>query len=324
MKTTNQTETNVVNDFVTVIPERKGQKMKMSRRSLSRSKFDQGMAGYLFLLPALVSLLVFLIGPIFYAFYISFFHFSFLDPQNAKFVGFSNYLHLFQDKEFLRALWNTSLYTIGVVPIQTAIALFLALIVNNIRGKTFFRVAYYLPTVTSTVAVSVMFMFIFEPDGILNKFLANFGIHGPNYFNSPSFALPAIMLMAIWSSVGQFMIIYLAGLQDISEEVYEAAELDGARGWRLLWHITLPLLRRTTFLNVVMSMIGTFQVFDQVYVISNGNGGPLNSTLSVVLDIFNKGFKSMQMGYASAMAFVLFAIILILTLIQNFFLGREE
>jgi multiple sugar transport system permease protein len=120
------------------------------------------------------------------------------------------------------------------------------------------------------------------------------------------------------------MIIYLAGLQDISEEVYEAAELDGARGWRLLWYVTVPLLRRTTFLNVVMSMIGTFQVFDQVFVISGGNGGPLNSTLSVVLDIFNKGFKTMQMGYASAMAFVLFAIILILTLIQNFFLGREE
>jgi multiple sugar transport system permease protein len=240
------------------------------------------------------------------------------------FVGFKNYIHLFQDPEFLRALWNTSLYTICVVPIQTVIALFLALIVNNIKGKTFFRVAYYLPTVTSTVAVSVIFMFIFEPDGILNKFLANFGFHGPNYFNSPHFALPAIMLMAVWSSVGQFMIIYLAGLQDISEEVYEAAELDGARGWRLLWYVTVPLLRRTTFLNVVMSMIGTFQVFDQVFVISGGNGGPLNSTLSVVLDIFNKGFKTMQMGYASAMAFVLFAIILILTLIQNFFLGREE
>ncbi|HET6872083.1 MAG TPA: sugar ABC transporter permease [Sporolactobacillaceae bacterium] len=298
--------------------------MKAARRKFSRSKFDKGMVGYLFLLPALVSLLVFLIGPIFYAFYISFFNFSFLDPQNAVFVGFKNYIHLFQDPEFLRALWNTSLYTICVVPIQTVIALFLALIVNNIKGKTFFRVAYYLPTVTSTVAVSVIFMFIFEPDGILNKFLANFGIHGPNYFNSPHFALPAIMLMAVWSSVGQFMIIYLAGLQDISEEVYEAAELDGARGWRLLWYVTVPLLRRTTFLNVVMSMIGTFQVFDQVFVISGGNGGPLNSTLSVVLDIFNKGFKTMQMGYASAMAFVLFAIILILTLIQNFFLGREE
>jgi multiple sugar transport system permease protein len=297
---------------------------KIKGRSLRQNKWDQAMAGYLFLLPALVALLVFLIGPIFYAFYISFFHFSFLDPQNKKFVGISNYIHLFQDSEFMRALWNTSLYTIVVVPVQTAIALFLALIVNNIRGKTFFRVAYYLPTVTSTVAVSVMFMFIFEPDGILNKLLANFGIHGPNYFNSPSFALPAIMTMAIWSSVGQFMIIYLAGLQDIPEEVYEAAELDGASGWRLLRYITIPLLRRTTFLNVVMSMIGTFQVFDQVYVISGGNGGPLNSTLSVVLDIFNKGFKTMQMGYASAMAFVLFGIILILTLIQNFFLGKEE
>ncbi|MGG5254437.1 carbohydrate ABC transporter permease [Neobacillus sp. SM06] len=298
--------------------------MKRKKQSLLRSKFDQAMTGYLFLLPALVALMVFLIGPIFYAFYISFFKFSFLDPQNAKFVGLANYINLFKDQEFLRALWNTSLYTLGVVPIQTAIALFLALIVNNIRGKTFFRVAYYLPTVTSTVAVSVIFMFIFQPDGLLNKFLANFGIHGPNYFNSPSFALPAIMLMAIWSSVGQFMIIYLAGLQDISEEVYEAAELDGARGWKLLWYVTIPLLRRTTFLNVVMSMIGTFQVFDQVYVISGGNGGPLNSTLSVVLDIFNKGFKTMQMGYASAMAFVLFGIILILTLIQNYFLGREE
>ncbi|KQL53023.1 sugar ABC transporter permease [Heyndrickxia shackletonii] len=297
---------------------------KPRNKFFQKNKFDQAMTGYLFLLPALVALLVFLIGPIFYAFYISFFRFSFLEPQNAKFIGFSNYIHLFQDKEFLRALWNTSLYTIVVVPIQTAIALFLALIVNNIRGKTFFRVAYYLPTVTSTVAVSVMFTFIFQPDGILNKFLENFGIHGPNYFNSPTFALPAIMMMAIWSSVGQFMIIYLAGLQDIPEEVYEAAELDGARGFRLLWHVTLPLLKRTTFLNVVMSMIGTFQVFDQAYVISGGNGGPLNSTLTVVLDIFRKGFKTMQMGYASAMAFVLFAIILIFTLIQNYFLGRED
>ncbi|UOF92393.1 sugar ABC transporter permease [Fodinisporobacter ferrooxydans] len=289
-----------------------------------RNTFDQAMAGYLFLLPALVALAVFLIGPIFYAFYISFFQFSFLDPGNAKFVGFSNYLHLFRDPEFLRALWNTSLYSICVVPIQTALALFLALIVNNIRGKTFFRVAYYLPTVTSTVAVSVIFIFIFEPAGILNQLLLHFGIHGPNYFNSPTFALPAIMAMAVWSSVGQFMIIYLAGLQDISEEIYEAAKLDGAKGWRLLWYITVPLLRRTTFLNIVMSMIGTFQVFDQVYVISGGTGGPLNATLSVVLDLFNKGFKTMQMGYASAMAFILFVIILLLTLIQNYFLGREE
>jgi multiple sugar transport system permease protein len=202
--------------------------MDKSIRKFSYSKLDQGMAGYLFLLPALVSLAVFLIGPIFYALYISFFRFSFLEPQNAKFIGFSNYAHLFKDTEFLRALWNTSLYSLGVVPVQTALALFMALIVNTIKGKTFFRIAYYLPTVTSTVAVSVMFTFIFQPDGLLNKFLLNFGIHGPNYFNSPTFALPAIMAMAVWSSVGQFMIIYLAGLQEISEDIYEAAGLDGA------------------------------------------------------------------------------------------------
>lgn len=281
------------------------------------------MAGYLFLLPAIVSLCVFLIGPIIYALYISFFHFSFLDPQNKAFIGLKNYIHLFRDPLFLRALWNTTLYAIVVVPVQTAIALFLALTVNNLKGKTFFRIVYYLPTVTSTVATSLMFMFIFEPQGLLNNFLKVFGIHGPNYFNSPTFALPSIMAIAIWSSVGQYMIIYLAGLQDLPAEVYEAAALDGATGWRLLKYITLPLLKRTTFLNVVLSLIGTFQVFDQMDVISQGTGGPLNSTLSVVLDLFNQAM-SQNMGYASAIGFVLFIIILILTVIQKYFFERND
>ena len=288
------------------------------------SVVERSIAGYLFILPALVSLLVFTLGPIVYAFYISFQHFSFLDPQNATFVGLANYVHLFHDPEFLRALWNTSFYSLGVVPTQTAIALFLAIIVNRLRGKTFFRVAYYLPTVTSTVAVSVMFIFIFAPDGLLNRFLSLFGIHGPNYFNSTLFALPSVMVLAVWSSVGQYMILYLAGLQDIPVDIYEASALDGASGWNLIRYVTIPLLRRTTFLIVVMSLIGTFQVFDQVYVISGGDGGPLNSTLSVVLDLFNKGFKTMQMGYASAMAFFLFVILLVFTLLQHYFLGREE
>ncbi len=293
-------------------------------RAFRTSAVDQALAGYLFLLPALTALVVFLLGPILYAFYISFHQFSFLNPDAARFVGFANYAHLFRDPEFMRALWNTTLYSLGVVPVQTAIALFLAIIVDRIRGKTFFRIAYYLPTVTSTVAVSVMFIFLFEPNGLVNQFLRLFGIEGPNYFNSPTFALPAVMVMAIWSTVGQFMIIYLAGLQDIPQDIYEAAAIDGASGWKLLRYITLPMLKRTTFLVVVMGMIGTFQVFDQMYVVSGGNGGPMNSTLSVVLDLFNKGFRTMQMGYASAMAFVLFFIILILTLIQNYFLGRED
>ncbi|MCL6441914.1 MAG: sugar ABC transporter permease [Alicyclobacillus sp.] len=294
------------------------------RRLGNRSQTQQALAGYLFLLPALVSLAVFLIGPILYALYISFFHFSFLDPKDKTFAGFANYAHLFVDPIFLRALWNTTLYSLCVVPIQTVIALLLALVVHHARAKTLFRVIYYLPTVTSTVAVSVMFVFIFEPSGLLNRFLALFGIQGPNYFNDPAFALPALMSMAIWSTVGQFMIIYLAGLQDVPEQVYEAAAIDGARGFRMLWNITVPLLRRTTFLVVVLGLIGTFQMFDQAYVISDGSGGPLNSTMTVVLDIFNKAFKDMQMGYASAMAFALFVIILVLTLIQHYFLGRED
>ncbi len=294
------------------------------RRRVSRNAVSQAVAGYLFVLPAFVSLAVFIGGPIIYSFYLSFFHFSYLDPQNASWAGLDNYLHLFVDPVFLQALSNTAEYSLGVVPVQTAIALLLALAVDRIKGKSLFRVIYYLPTVTSTVAVAVMFIFIFNPTGLLNTILLKFGIHGPNYFFDPNFALPSVMVMAVWSTVGQFMIIYLAGLQDIPEEVYEAAAIDGAQGFSLLRYITIPLLRRTSFLVIVMGMIGTFQVFDSVYVVSQGNGGPMGATMSVVLDLFNKAFKDMNMGYASAMGFTLFAIILILTLLQNLILGKED
>lgn len=297
---------------------------KMKRRRITRSAVDQALAGYLFVLPALASLVIFLLGPIIYSFYISFQHFNYLDPQAATWAGLDNYLHLFVDPVFLQALWNTSLYTLIVVPVQTALSLFLALIVERIRGKSFFRVAYYLPSVTSSVAVSVMFVFIFGQTGLLNNFLSIFGIQGPNWLNNPSTALLAVMMIGVWTTVGQFMIIYLSGLQSIPEEVYEAASIDGAGGVSMLRYITVPLLRRTTFLIVVMGMIGTFQLFDTVDVISNGQGGPIGSTMTVVLDIFNKAFRDMAMGYAAAMSFFLFVIILILTLIQNFVLGREN
>lgn len=295
--------------------------MKLS--TFKKSKLEQAMIGYLFLLPAVVSLAVFLIGPIFYAIFVSFFHYNSLNISQKQFIGLKNFSHLFHDPLFRRALINTSLYAVIVVPVQTAIALFLALIVNSIKGKTIFRVIYYLPTVTSSVATSLMFMFIFEPQGLLNSFLKLFGIQGPNYFNSPSLALPAIMAVAVWSSVGQFMIIYLAGIQDLSDDVYEAAAIDGAKGWNLLRYITLPLLNRTTFLNVVLSLIGCFQVFDMAYVVSGGTGGPLNSTLTVVLDLYNQA-TSGNMGYASAIGIALFIIILILTIIQKMFFEREE
>ncbi|WP_018131201.1 carbohydrate ABC transporter permease [Effusibacillus pohliae] len=282
------------------------------------------LTGYLFVLPVAVSLTVFLIGPIFYAFYISFHEFSFLAPDQATWVGLENYVKLFHDPRFLKAVANTSFYSLGVVPVQICIALLLALIVDSkIKGKTFFRVVYFLPTVTSTVAVSVMFLYLFKNDGIVNLLLSKLGIPTVDWFNSIHFALPATMMMAIWTTVGQFMVIYLAGLQDIPNELYEAAEVDGATPWQKLRFITWPMLRPTTFFVLIMSIIGTFQVFDQMYVISKGEGGPQDATLTVVFYLYRAAFKDFNMGYASAMAFVLFLIILALTLIQKKFFKEE-
>jgi multiple sugar transport system permease protein len=283
------------------------------------------LTGYLFVLPVVVSLSVFLIGPIFYAFYISFHEFSFLAPDQAKWIGLDNYVKLFQDPRFLTAFKNTSFYSLGVVPIQICIALILALIVDSkIKGKTFFRVVYFLPTVTSTVAVSVMFMYLFKNDGIVNLLLKNYlGLPTYDWFGSIRFALPSTMIMAIWTTVGQFMVIYLAGLQDIPTELYEAAEVDGGTPWQKLRFITWPMLRPTTFFVLIMSIIGTFQVFDQMYVISKGEGGPQDATLTVVFYLYRAAFKDFDMGYASAMAFVLFLIILTLTFIQRKFFKEE-
>ncbi|ADH60536.1 binding-protein-dependent transport systems inner membrane component [Thermoanaerobacter mathranii subsp. mathranii str. A3] len=288
-------------------------KMTMKKRYLY-----EALSGYAFALPFIASISIFLIGPLIYAFIISFKEFSFLNPEASQWIGFANYIKLLSDPTFKRALLNTTLYSLGVVPTQLVIALILALIVNSdIKGKTFFRVAYYIPTVTSTVAVSVIFLYLFKADGLVNALLAKFGIQGPTWFNDVRFALPSIMMMAIWSSAGNYMVIFLAGLQDIPSELYEAAEVDGANKFQRFFKITLPMLRPIVFFNLVMSLIGTFQVFDQAYVVSQGTGGPLDATMTVVLDIYRTGFRDFNMGYASAMAFVLFVIILILTLIQR-------
>ncbi|MFV9567188.1 carbohydrate ABC transporter permease [Thermoanaerobacter mathranii] len=288
-------------------------KMTMKKRYLY-----EALSGYAFALPFIASISIFLIGPLIYAFIISFKEFSFLNPEASRWIGFANYIKLLSDPTFKRALLNTTLYSLGVVPTQLVIALILALIVNSdIKGKTFFRVAYYIPTVTSTVAVSVIFLYLFKADGLVNALLAKFGIQGPTWFNDVRFALPSIMMMAIWSSVGNYMVIFLAGLQDIPSELYEAAEVDGANKFQRFFKITLPMLRPIVFFNLVMSLIGTFQVFDQAYVVSQGTGGPLDATMTVMLDIYRTGFRDFNMGYASAMAFVLFVIILILTLIQR-------
>ncbi|MBU3158751.1 sugar ABC transporter permease [Clostridium frigoris] len=301
--------------------ENKPIKVKKTPKVFFTNKKRESIDGWLFVAPFVILTLVFLIGPIIVAFILSFKQYSLLDQTTilgAKSVGIDNYIKVFKDPVFLQALKNTCLYSIGVVPLQLIISLLLALVVDSkIKAKAFFRVAYYIPTLTSIVAVSTIFLFLFKKDGIFNKFLSIFGIAGRTWFNDPNFALMAIILMAVWSSVGVTMIIFLAGLQEIPQTVYEAAEIDGANKFQRFFKITLPLIKPTVFFNLVMTIIGTLQMFDQAYVISGGNGGPLNSTMTVVLYLYNKGFKEFEMGYASAIAFVLFLIIFTLTLIQK-------
>ncbi|HBM81183.1 MAG TPA: sugar ABC transporter permease [Clostridiaceae bacterium] len=288
-----------------------------------REKID----GWLFIAPFIILCLVFFVGPLLIAFMLSFKEYSFLDSNSmfqAKWVGIQNYISVFKNHTFQRALLNTTRYSLFVVPIQLVIALCLALLVNgSIKGKSFFRTVYYIPTQTSAVAVAVVFMFLFKKDGLFNKFISLFGLPTYNFLSEPAFALPVIMLMAIWSSVGLYMVIFLAGLQDVPDSLYEAANIDGASKWQSFRFITIPLIKPTIFLNVVVSLIGCFQVYDQAYVVSQGNGGPLDSTMTVVLFLTRTGFREFKMGEASATAFILFAIIFILTLIQRKFFGEE-
>jgi multiple sugar transport system permease protein len=296
--------------------------MRHSRKWLN----EDTVTGYLFVLPAMMILGIFLIGPLLYQFYLSLFDYDLLAPMDARFVGLDNYVEaLTKDPLVWRALRNILIYAVGVIPIQMVIALGLALMVNTpIRGRTFFRGAFFLPTVTSVVVVSFIFLYIFASNGLLNYILSPMGLEPRNWMEDPRTALPAIMATAIWSTVGQFMVINLAGLQEIPDHLYEAAAIDGATSWQRFRFVTWPLLRPVTFFIATMSIIGTLQVFDQMYLMTNGQGGPADSTMTMVLYIYKNVFGGyFRVGYGSALAVILFLIILILTLFQRRFFGQE-
>lgn len=234
------------------------------------------------------------------------------------FVGFRNFSQLVADDRVWIALRNTIEYVVIVVPCQTLLALILAVTLNSgIRGQKGWRILYFLPTVTSSAVLTLIFMWIYNTDGLLNDFLSWCGLPTYNWLGDPGVALKAIMLMNIWSTAPFFMVIYLAALQDIPKSLYEAAELDGANEWQKLIHITIPILRPVTFFVVAMGIIGTFQLFDQSYILSGGSGGPNNATLTVVLLVYQAVFRNLQLGYGAAIAFLLAAIIMITTLIQR-------
>ncbi len=297
-------------------------KNKLSRNKLKK---QETVAGILLILPAVLYLFIWIIGPAIFAFVMSFTNYDLLRPQLTEVVFLDNYKKIISDPKFHQAMRNTFKYAIIVVPCQTAIALGLAMICNApLRAKTALRVVYYLPGVTSGVAVASIFMFLFSKNGIINEFLSIVGFQSVNWASSEKYALPLIMIMAIWGSTGFNMLIYLAGLQEIPKSVYEAAEVDGANRWQVFKNIIFPLLKDKTFFVLVVGFIGCLQTFDQAYIVSGGQGGPNGSTLTAVLYLYIEAFTKNQMGYASAVAFVLFAIIFTFTMIQKKLFKEES
>jgi multiple sugar transport system permease protein len=273
----------------------------------------EALTFYLLISPWLLGLLLFVLGPMLASLAISFTQWDLLSA--AKFVGLDNYDRLFsRDPLFWQSLKVTVLYTVAYVPLELAGGLVLALLMNQpLRGIGLFRTIYYLPSVLPGVAFVVLWMWILHPDvGLINTLLSYVGIEGPRWLVDPDWALPALLMMSLWG-LGRSMVIYLASLQGIPQQLYEAASIDGAGRWHSFWRITLPMLTPTIFFNLVLSIISTFQTFTSAFVATNG--GPLDSTLFYVLYIFRQAFEYFNMGYASALAWVLFVIILVLTLL---------
>jgi multiple sugar transport system permease protein len=274
---------------------------------------SQWKGGWLCALPWVIGFIVFTGGPILFSIIISFCDYDILTP--ARFVGVENYLWAFtKDQLFWKSMWNTVYMVIGI-PLGMALGLGIALLLNlKVRGVAVWRTFYYLPSIVPAVASSILWIWIFNPSsGLLNNALASIGLHGPNWLQDEHTSKLSLILMGLWGAGGG-MIIWLAGLKGISETYYEAASLDGANTWQQFRHITIPLLSPYIFFNLIMGLIGTFQIFTQAYIMTQG--GPVNSTLFYAYDLFNNAFRYLHMGYAAAMAWVLFIIVFGLTVVQ--------
>jgi multiple sugar transport system permease protein len=286
-----------------------------SRVKLTRVARAEERAAWLFLAPSLVLFATFTAIPVLSAFFISFTQWNLFNE--VTWVGLGNYLELAKDEIFAKVLGNTAYFVLISVPVQIVLALLCALALNRgIKGQTFFRVVYFLPVVTSTVAAALVWAWLFNSNfGLINAGLSLVGVTElPKWMGSTRWAMPAIIIVSIWQNLGYAMVLFLAGLQNIGKDVHDAAALDGATGWDRFWHITLPLLSPTTFFVLVISIIGSFQVFELVLIMTKA--GPANATNTLVYYIYQNGFQFYQMGYASAAAMVLFLIVLAFTLVQ--------
>jgi multiple sugar transport system permease protein len=281
------------------------------RRFVSR----EGLLAFGFLSPTLLIFSVFIIFPILFSFYLSFTQWNLFGGDPA-FIGLDNYARMVDDAEFWKVFAHTGIYTVGTVPINMGLALAVAFFLNKaVVGKRFLRAAFFSPVVISAVAAAVVWRWVFDPNlGLANYALEALGFSAVNWSNSPTAAMVALIIVGVWKSFGVNMVLFSAGLAGIPKHYYEAAEIDGANGWQRFWHITLPLLAPTTLFVLVLSIIASFQVFDIVFVLTRG--GPLGATKVLVYYLYEHAFKFFDMGYASAVAYALFAVLFVLTLVQ--------
>lgn len=282
--------------------------------SLSKARRREALSGYLFLLPSFLGFAIFVIFPILYGIYLSFTNGDgFNTPQ---WIGLDNYKRLFQDDLVIKSLFNNFTYTLLYVPANLVLSLLVAVLLHSkIKGGKVLKTILFFPYITSSIAITTMWKQMLMPNGPVNTFLRNIGItNPPGWLASSDSALYTVVIIAVWAGFGFNMVVFLAGLQGISADLYEAAQLDGASGWKLFCRITFPLLSPTTFFLFTMGIISSFKVFDFIFQLTQG--GPGNSTTVLVYRIYHEGIINMRFGYASAIAYVLFAIILIITIIQ--------
>jgi multiple sugar transport system permease protein/raffinose/stachyose/melibiose transport system permease protein len=286
---------------------------------IKNSKMNNDNVGYWMIAPFYIFLLIFVILPIIFNLFFSFTNYNL---RVCDFVGFKNYLRLFSDETFLISMKNTFVYTFFTLIFNMVLGLAAALAINKkLTGLKFFQTSFYMPYVTSMVGVSMIWLWMYDPSfGIFNQILSYFGIPMQQWLYDANWAMGCVILMSVWKSLGYFMVIYLAGLQSIPDYLYEAATLDGANAWKQFCAITLPMLQPITFFLFVTGIINCFKVFEQVQILTNG--GPMNTTTTIVHQIYNRGFIEFQMGYAATLAIVLLVIICIVTLI-NFKYGKQ-
>ncbi len=299
---------------------------RQHRRGRTRTaRTHETLIGAAMASPAVILLIVFFLVPVLLAFGLAFTNARLISPRPARFVGVENFITLFGDSVFWASLRNTAYFAVVVVPVQAGLALILALLVNaKVRGTNFFRTVYFAPVVTSMVVISLLWRFIYQPDGLLNHLLSavSFGHwQGTDWLNNPDTAMPAIMVMSIWQAVGFHMIVWLAGLQTIPQDLYEAAALDGASGWKTFANITWPGLRATRTFILITITIAAFSLFTQISVMTQG--GPLDRTTTVVFMAVRTGYEQQSTGYAAAVSLVFFVLVLAVSGVQRF-LTREK